>query len=173
MLVSGHGKLRSEVLARAAALDVEHRFRLMDESMAGSLDLAALADMLAAMDALLVLPIPALACLAPFDRMIECGQSHAIPVICAAVPGLIEVAGAGGWTIPAGDTGALFNLVRQLARNPGLIEARRSPALQQSTRRASASVDFDHLLSTVSGALPPRLAQSALLQGALGAKFTP
>ena len=163
VLVSGQGKLRREIMARAAALDVEHRFRLLDDRP--GTELRDMPDMLAAMDALLVIPLPALAYQAPFDRMIECAQSHAVPVVCTRIPGLIEVAGDGSWTIPPGDAGALFHIVRELARNPSLIESRRSAALQQAARRASASVDYARFLSTISASLPARTARLAPSHG--------
>ncbi len=170
LLVSGDGPLRGEIMARASALDVEHRFHLLPPT--SGQDLSRQPDMLAAMDALLVLPVPSMACDAPFDRMIAVAQAHAIPVVCSTVSGLIEVTGAGGWVLPAGDAGSLFALLRDLAQQPSRLDAPRNLALQQAARRAGAQADAGQVLSSAAAQLP-RQTRLALPDGAYGSKLRP
>ncbi len=163
VLITGHGPLRPEIMARAAALDVEHRIRLLDD--ANGVALTDHPDMIAAIDALLVLPTPPLAYREPFDRTIELAQAHAVPVICALVPGLPEIVGDGGWCIPAGDAGALFQLLRDLAEQPERLTGPRRAALQQSVRRQSAGKTVVRALTAGYAAHVQRPARVALSPG--------
>ncbi len=68
---------------------------------------------------------------------IALAQTHAIPVIHADLPELIELAGPGGWPLPPGDPALLARLFNELAAQPALLEAGAAFAASHAARRHS------------------------------------
>ncbi len=147
----GTGRLRTELLDRAAALEIGHRLYLVDPSEAApgrSIPL----DVLGAADAMIVAPHQSGAASSPHDRVIEMAQAHGVPVICVAVPGLPDVAGAGGWLLPPEDPAVLSHLLHRLCLEPARIDAASIEASQQAVRRHGAEASGAALCRAVTAA---------------------
>ena len=96
---------------RAAALEMQDRIRFVPA-----------ADLLAECDMLAAVPHPQGAYDLPFDSLIASAQAQCMPVLCSDVAGLPEMAGGGGWVVPPGDAGAIFEVLRSLRATPELLE---------------------------------------------------
>ncbi len=143
LLVLGTGPLRDDLGDRAAALDVSHRVTFVTPADAGRLrpaqpDIRLHPEMLAALDALLVVPHAGPAAGAPIDRVIEAAQVHGVPVIASAVPGLAEIVGPGGWMTEPQDPALLCRLLQELTENPERLAGASEQARTQAARRHSA-----------------------------------
>lgn len=121
--LAGHQRLAD----RAAALDMIDRLRFVPA-----------ADLLAEANVLVAVPHPRAGTRFPYDRMIEQAQSAGIPVICSDVDGLAEVTGAGGWIVPAYDTGAIFEVLRTGLGHELLAAAGSRAAAHVASRQAES-----------------------------------
>jgi glycosyltransferase involved in cell wall biosynthesis len=129
LIVAGDGALRNEILDRAASLGAMDRIRVLDPGQrTGN------ADVMAALDALVIMPRARFAARAAFDRSIAVAQSGGLPVIVSQVAGLGEMAGAGGWLVEPGDPGLLAGLLNRLAQTP--LEVAR---VTEATKREAAN----------------------------------
>ena len=100
----GHQRLSD----RAAALEMQDRIRFVPAD-----------ELLASCDILAAVPHPRAGYRLPFDGLIATAQASGIPVICSNVAGLAEMTGAGGWVVPPGDAGAVFEVLRKLQEGAG------------------------------------------------------
>ena len=96
---------------QAAALEMQDRMQFVPAS-----------NLLAECDMLVAVPHPRGAYGLPFDTLIASAQARCMPVLCSDVAGLPEMVGAGGWVVPPGDAGAIFEVLRSLRATPELLE---------------------------------------------------
>ena len=115
---------------RAAALGMQDRLRFVQPGA-----------VLDGIDVLVTAPNPATAYRLPYDVLIERAHGAGIPVLCSDVAGLPEMVGPGGWVVPAGDAGAVFEVLRALRSEPDQVAARAALAVIHQNHRRAARTD--------------------------------
>ena len=130
---------------RAAALGMADRLRFVDH-----------AAMLSQIDVLVAVPHSRAAYRLPYDRLIAATQMAHVPVVCSNVAGLPEVTGPGGWVVPPGDAGALFELLRTTFQNRGQLAACGARAAQHQRLRQGERLDAAGLCQVTDAAARAR-----------------
>ncbi len=130
LAIMGEGPFRASLTAKAAALGVSDRLRILPW---GSPD--EVAAFMGGLDVLALLTRTTDTVREQFGRVIIEAQACGTPVIGSGSGAIGDVVGEGGWTVPERAPGAVAALLDRLAGQPAELEAARAQALRQVGER--------------------------------------
>ena len=135
----GEGPEREALLARAAALGLRDRVRVLPPR-----DAAGVAAFMSSQDALVLMSRTTRTWKEQFGRVIMEALSCGIPVIGSSSGSIPAVVGEGGWIVPEGDVASLAALLDRLAVSPHEVRATGDAGMASARARFSfAAVSAD------------------------------
>ena len=125
----GDGPEKAGLLARARALGLDGRVRLLEPRHASGV-----AEFMSGLDALVLMSRTTRTWKEQFGRVIMEAHACGTPVIGSSSGSIPAVVGGGGWIVPEGDAPALAWLLDELAAAPERIAAAREAGLREVER---------------------------------------
>lgn len=118
LLMLGSGPERAGLLARAAAMGLAGRVRVLEPCSPDGV-----AEFMSTLDALVLMSRTTRTWKEQFGRVIMEAQACGVPVIGSSSGSIPSVVGLGGWIVPEGDAPALAALITDLAAAPDRVAA--------------------------------------------------
>jgi len=159
LAIIGEGPHREALLARAAALGLSDRLRLVPWGAPHEV-----ARFMGGLDVLALLTRTTDRVREQFGRVIIEAQACGTPVIGSDCGAIGDVVGEGGWIVPERTPAVAAALLDRLARHPAEVQAARLAALRQVAERFSFATVADTLSAAWSSA---QAAKQCHVQGTL------
>ena len=140
LVVLGAGPDRDALVAHATSLGLLPQLRLLDPRPP-----PAVAEVMSALDALVLMSRTARTWKEQFGRVIMEAQACGVPVIgsdSGSIPGVVA---DGGWIVPEGQSAPLAELIRRLMATPDEVDRARDAGLRQAGSRFAVQTVADAL----------------------------